>query len=155
MNSIDPRVIQLWRLQGLVRLLTFWLPVLAVVGVGVGIRLGAMVGVGLAGGLGLVQIAQVIFWPSLSWRYFRFGVREHDLLVESGVLFRHTVSVPLDRIQHVDTRQGPMERFFGLSRLMVFTAAGMAADAAIPGLSSEDADRLRDRLSRRSGDDGV
>ena len=59
------------------------------------------------------------------------------------------------RIQHVDTRQGPMERIFGLSRLIVFTAAGSLADAAIPGLRTQDAEYLRDELSRRGGDDGV
>jgi membrane protein YdbS with pleckstrin-like domain len=91
----------------------------------------------------------------VSWRHFRYGVREDDLLVESGVLFRHAVSIPLDRIQHVDTRQGPIERLFGLSRLVVYTAAGMSADGSIPGLEEEQADALRDALVRRRGDDGV
>jgi membrane protein YdbS with pleckstrin-like domain len=55
----------------------------------------------------------------------------------------------------VDTRQGPLERVFGLSRLLVFTAAGMSADGSIPGLRTDEAERLRDLLSRRGGDDGV
>ena len=42
-----------------------------------------------------------------------------------------------------------MERIFGLSRLIVFTAAGSLADAAIPGLRTQDAEYLRDELSRR------
>ena len=41
------------------------------------------------------------------------------------------------------------------SRLLVFTAAGMSADGSIPGLATDDAERLRDQLSRRGGDDGV
>ena len=48
-----------------------------------------------------------------------------------------------------------MERIFGLSRLLVFTAAGMSADGSIPGLRTAEAERLRDLLSRRGGDDGV
>ena len=49
-------------------------------------------------------------WPSLAWRAFGYELREHDLLVVQGVWFRHSVSIPLSRIQHVDTRQGPLER---------------------------------------------
>jgi uncharacterized protein len=70
-------------------------------------------------------------------------------------VFRHSVSIPLDRVQHVDTRQGPLERAFGLSNVIVYTAAGLSADGSIPGLDEEQAAHLRDALSRRSGDDGV
>lgn len=155
MNSLDPRVVNLWRLQGLARLATFWLPVLVVSAGWVGFRYGFVPAAALAGALALLLGVWTLAWPSVSWRHFRYGVRDDDLLVESGVLFRHTVSIPLDRIQHVDTRQGPMERAFGLSRLVVYTAAGMSADGSIPGLEEERADALRDALVRRRGDDGV
>ena len=75
--------------------------------------------------------------------------------MSEGVLFRVWSSVPYTRIQHVDTRQGPIERALGLSRLLVFTASGMGADALISGLTEAEAARLRDLLSRRGGDDGV
>ena len=91
----------------------------------------------------------------MSWRAFGYEVREHDLFVSQGVLFRRTTSVPLSRIQHVDTRQGPLERLWGLSHLAVYTAAGMSADGSIPGLDEAMAAHLRDELGRRGGDDGV
>jgi len=103
----------------------------------------------------LFQAVMAIFWPSLEYDAFRYQVREEDLLVQSGVLFKRWSSIPNNRIQHVDTRQGPVERMLGLSRLLVFTAAGMSADGSIPGLATAEADRLRDLLSRRGGDDGV
>ena len=155
MQTLDPRIIQLWRLQALIRLLVFWLPVtlgLAVVG---GARLGMAPAVILAGFFLVFQLALGLVWPLLSWRRHRYAIREHDLLVEKGVLFRSTISVPLGRIQHVDTRQGPLERWLGLSSLVVYTAAGLNADASIPGLEEGDALHLRDQLARRGGDDGV
>ncbi len=155
MHPLDPRVVNLWRLQGLTRLGTFWLPVLLVGSGWVGFRFGVVPAAALAGTFGLLLAVWTLAWPTLSWRHFRYGVRNDDLLVESGVLFRHTVSIPLDRIQHVDTRQGPLERAFGLSRLVVYTAAGMSADGSIPGLEEDRADALRDALVRRRGDDGV
>ena len=56
-----------------------------------------------------------------------------------------------------DTRQGWLERLFDLSRLLVYTGAGLSADGSLPGLDSEEAVRLRDELALggRGGDDGV
>ncbi len=155
MLTLDPRVITLWRLQAVVRLATFWLPVFVGLGGFIAFRghvaVGASVGVG--GVLGMLAVSMV--WPALQHARFRYSLREHDLLVEQGVLFHQTVSVPLNRIQHIDTRSGPLERWSGVSRLLVYTAAGFVADGSIPGLDEAEAHRLRDLLARRGGDDGV
>lgn len=155
MQTLDPRVLNLWRIQGLARLATFWFPVIGAASGWIALRVSfaGAVSFGLVASVAITALT--LAWPSVALRYFRYGIRADDLLVESGVLFRHTVSIPLDRIQHVDTRQGPIERVFGLSRLVVYTAAGMAADGAIPGLDEAHADALRDSLVRRRGDDGV
>lgn len=155
MRSLDPRVVNLWRLQGLVRLGTFWLPILVGGGVFLGLRTGAIAGTAVPALLFLLLAVLSVAWPSVAWSHFHFDVRDRDLLVERGVLFRQSVAIPLDRIQHVDTRQGPLERMFGLSRVVVYTAAGMNADGSIPGLAEDDAHALRDLLARRRGDDGV
>lgn len=155
MRTLDPRVVSLWRLQGLVRVGTFWLPVSLGLGGTMGFQAGWMAGAALGASLLLFFLVMAVLWPPLAWERFRFDVREDDLLVEHGVLFRRTVSIPRDRIQHVDTRQGPIERVFGLTRVVVYTAAGMSADGSIPGLAEPDADALRDTLARRRGDDGV
>ena len=153
----DPRAITLWRLDGLLWFFMFYLPVigggmiLASSRLGGGTALPAILLVASA----VVGAAWALIWPALTWERLRYAVREHDLLVEQGVLFRQRVSVPLRRIQHVGTRQGPLERALGLARLTVYTAAGVAADAWIEGLSQEVAESLRDQLARRSGDDGV
>ncbi len=109
----------------------------------------------LAGGVLLWQLLLLLVIPPLAWANFRYEVREHDLLVKSGVWFRRWSSVPLTRIQYVDTEQGPLERLLGLAHLKVYTAAGMSADGSLPGLDLAEAQRLRDALSLRGGDDGV
>jgi membrane protein YdbS with pleckstrin-like domain len=50
-------------------------------------------------------------------------------------------------MQFVDVVAGPLERLFGISTLHMHTAAA-ASDAVIPGLGREEAQRLRDALSR-------
>lgn len=118
-----------------------------------------LIGPALAGALAaavlLWQLLLLLLWPRLAWANFRYEVREHDLLVQSGVLFRRWSSVPLTRIQYVDTEQGPLERILGLAHLKVYTAAGMSADGSLPGLDLAEAQRLRDALSLRGSDDGV
>lgn len=151
-----PRVIMLWRLQSGVRLLFPWLPM----GVGFAIVGGDLVGQGLAllvpsvvlGFLGL----KALVWPSLVYRFFAYEVREEDLWIGRGVLFRRETVIPLSRIQHVDTRQGPMEQLFGLARILIYTASGRIPDGGVPGLEVNVASALRDQLARTAGkDDGV
>lgn len=155
-RRLDPRVVTLWRLSRLTRLMLFGLPLAAAVGFGIGTVLSPTVGAILAGALLLWQLTMAILWPALQYRHFRYAVREHDLLVQAGVLFRRWSAIPHSRIQHVDTRQGPLERAVGLARLQLFTAAGVSADGSIPGLDADEAERLRDELSQRSAeDDGV
>ena len=155
MNQLDPKVTWLWRAQGLVRLLVFWGPIAGAAGFGASTLGGAAVGGVVTGALVLFFLALALVWPSLQYEYYTYDIREHDLLVQRGVLFRRRSSIPHDRLQHVDTRQGPIERIFGLSRVAVFTAAGMSADGSIPGLLTERAEAIRDELARRGGDDGV
>ena len=154
---LDPSAVMLWRLQRLVRMIVVGIPML--VGMGFIVATSKIIPFSLVIVAVMTLIAMnlvfTLFWPAFEYNAFRYAVREHDLVVQSGVIFRRWSSIPHNRIQHVDTRQGPIERIFGLSRLLVFTAAGMSADGSIPGLATADAERLRDQLSRRGGDDGV
>ncbi|NIQ53994.1 MAG: PH domain-containing protein, partial [Gammaproteobacteria bacterium] len=54
--------------------------------------------------------------------------------------------VPHTRIQHVDVRRGPLDRWLGLARVVVFTAGSRGAMVEVPGLDAGDAEALRDRL---------
>lgn len=155
MKSLDPKVTWLWRAQALVRLALFWGPVAAGAGIGASSLSSAAVGAVVFGALTLFFFVLALVWPTLQYEHYRYEIRDHDLLVQRGVLFRRRSSIPHNRIQHVDTRQGPIERFFGLSRVAVYTAAGMSADGSIPGLATERAEAIRDELARRGGDDGV
>lgn len=71
-----------------------------------------------------------------------------DLLLRRGILFRHQVAVPYGRIQYVDIRQGPLQRAYGLTQIVITTAGGGTA-ATFEGLPLEEAERLRDDLTQR------
>ena len=154
-HALAPAAVGLWRLQRFIRLGVVVLPFSIAAGIGLSTVTHWGVGAIVGGALLLVNLVLAIVWPPLQYDAFRYAVRHHDLLVQSGVFFRRWSSVPLSRIQHVDSRQGPLERLFGVQRVLVYTAAGVSADGVIPALTEDNATALRDALSRRGGDDGV
>jgi uncharacterized protein len=145
--QLDPRVIGYWRLSAFVRSALFSLPLAVALAVAAGRFVHPVAGLCVATGWGFLFALQVLLWPRLSWAWYRYGVREGDLWIGSGVLWRQETVIPLSRIQFVDSRQGPLERLFDLSRVYVYTASGPAPDGGVPGLKSEDAARLRDLLA--------
>lgn len=77
-----------------------------------------------------------------------YAERDDDLLIRKGIMFRALVVVPYGRMQFVDVQAGPLDRWGGIAKVQLHTASP-ASDAAIPGLSPAEADRLRDRLAER------
>jgi uncharacterized protein len=102
---------------------------------------------------GIVVLGGVLglFWPPAQYRGWSFRMRERDLWVRFGVLWRTVSVIPYSRIQHVDTRHGPVERWLGLSSVIIYTAGVRGADVAIPGLAADEAEALREQLARLGG----
>lgn len=103
----------------------------------------------------LLMFIHSLWYPTLAFERWGYELRANELVICRGVYFRSITAIPLGRVQHVDTRQGPLEQWMGLARLQVYTASGMGADGVIPGLKIPDAEKLRDELLRIRGDDGV
>jgi uncharacterized protein len=110
---------------------------------------GAVSGSGIAYGLAATPLViGALAWRFVGRRYGSWGYaeRDDDLLVRRGVMFARLSVVPYGRMQFIDVTAGPLERAFGLATVRLHTAAA-ATDARIPGLTREDAGRLRDRLA--------
>ncbi len=113
-------------------------------------------------GMGLWPPAAVllatVWFCLITWLGVRrraWALREHDLIYQSGVIWRKTVIVPFVRIQHVESSSGPLERLFGLMRVKCFTAGGMMADLTVEGLDTDAANRVRQYLLEQIRDDRV
>ncbi len=149
MNPLDPRVTIVWRITGLI----FALPATAIVGLIEGLVL-APVGIRLiapgviAGLVALFLVGLSVLWPGLAYRFWRWQVEADRVLIQKGVVWRSRSLIPRVRIQHVDTRSSPLQRWLGLNSLVIYTAGTRGADAEIPGLTADDAERLREELAR-------
>ncbi|QZX99360.1 PH domain-containing protein [Halobaculum rubrum] len=140
MESLNSRVRLAWVVGALV-------PgaVILAVGVVAG-RIGAPVPPAAAAGVALVIVALGVGAAFVRYRVWRFEVRDDSLYLVRGVLTRVDTSVPYVRVQHVDTRRGPIERTLGLASVVVYTAGSRGADITIPGLTPARASDLRERL---------
>lgn len=106
----------------------------------------------------VVLIPLVPVWLILGWGFHRkqlarmeCHLTDRSLNIRKGVIFRVEKNIPLDKIQDVGLREGPLLRKLGLASLVVETAgqsAGSAgADAHLVGVV--DAPAFRDRVLDR------
>lgn len=97
--------------------------------------------------LGLLMVG----WVYISVPKLGYAVRERDVLYKSGVWWRSLTAIPFNRIQHVEKDSSPLDRFFGVANLKIFTAGSAGGDLRIEGLSDDIAERLRAFLLERIG----
>lgn len=107
-------------------------------------------------GISLLSIGFLLLYGLVVWLIRKsvavsaYAFREHDLLSRKGWLFQQTNVVPLNKIQHIVIKTGPIEKRYGLASLKVLTAAGSLAEITIAGLTSEEAARLKDWITNQN-----
>lgn len=79
-----------------------------------------------------------------------YALRENDVSYKAGLFFYSMTSVPFNRVQHIEVYQSPLARLFDLGEVKIYTAGGSSSDISIPGLTVEDAHRLKDHISQIS-----
>ncbi len=82
----------------------------------------------------------------VSWRFTWYRVEGRELHVESGVIFRRSRRVPLERIQAIDIVRPLVGRVLGLAELRLEVVGQGTTEAPLAYLSESDAHRLRARL---------
>jgi membrane protein YdbS with pleckstrin-like domain len=102
----------------------------------------------------LPAVAVGAWFGRAAWRRRTWSLGPRALELHRGVLTHRATSVPYERIQQIDVERGPLERMFGISQLVVRTAAA-TTDADLYGLSPADADHLRQQLLDLAGIDDI
>jgi uncharacterized protein len=142
-ERLDPRAITVWRITGTLNML----PLLFGAGfAALALSRSGSLFFGVLPVLAVLALAGVVVGvvPGLRWRRWRYEIRPDEVDLQRGIFWISRTLVPLARIQHVDTRQGPLQRRFGLSTVVLYTAAG---PNQIPELSTPVAKRARDRIA--------
>lgn len=82
---------------------------------------------------------------------YRYGLRDDELLVTSGAIFKRARHIDVDRIQSVDMKQGPLHRALRVAEVRIETAGGKEPEAVLRVLGVADVERLRERLRLAQG----
>jgi membrane protein YdbS with pleckstrin-like domain len=92
-------------------------------------------------------IALFLFYiNSVSFSRRGYALREKDIVYKSGVVATKTTIIPINRVQHVSINEGLLSRIFHLSVLQIFTAGDSGSHLYIPGLTKENAEKIKDFL---------
>lgn len=92
----------------------------------------------------LILIGILTFFSFLAyagWKEFKlkgFALREKDIIVRDGWLWRSCHIIPFARIQHVVLNQGPIDRLFELAEIIIYTA-GEESVLKVEGITLEKA----------------
>lgn len=78
-----------------------------------------------------------------------YAIREKDITYSKGVLVHQTTTVPFSRIQHLELKQSFLAKKFNVATLNIFTAGESGGDLNIQGLSTEEATRINDFLTKK------
>ena len=98
----------------------------------------------------LLVLAYLTLWsPGRRYRAWGYAMDGEELRLGRGVWTRVQTLVPLDRVQHIDVSQGPVERALGICSLVLHTAGTLHSQIVVPGLTRASADAMRDEIRSR------
>lgn len=144
-NRISERALTVWKTSAVISSLIGWIITIAVLVLTIIFDWTFWVFVVLLILSALESIFSIFIWPKLKWKRWRYEVHEHEIDLQRGVLIVKRTVIPMNRVQHVDTQQGPLLRKHYLATVTISTAATVHS---IPALDLEEADQLRDSISR-------
>ncbi len=97
----------------------------------------------------------VLIGPGRRYARWGYAMDGEDLRIAHGVWTHTETLVPLSRVQHLDVSQGPLERSFGVCRLILHTAGTMHSRVVLPGLARATAEAMRDEIRARLREEGA
>lgn len=143
-KRISAKALTVWRISGAIKIVISW--ILAAVAIFLlHIFKGPFWISVLLIGIELISTYFIIFlFPSLRWRCWRYDVRDEEIELQEGIFIVKRTLVPMIRVQHVDTVQGPILRKYQLASVIINTAA---TAHEIPALEESEAEELRRFIS--------
>ncbi len=138
-KSLDRRMVRVWRISEAIALV-----VVAVIAAAVLAFYRPLWLVVVCAVLVALQLVSLLVLPQVRYRRWRYEVTTTDVLIRSGLVVVKTSVIPMVRVQHVETKQGPVLKANGLASVTVTTAG---SSFEIPGLATDEAEALRDQVA--------
>jgi uncharacterized protein len=143
-KRIAAKALTVWRISGVIKIVISWILTAVVIFLLHSFKGPFWISVLLIG-IELISTYLFIFlFPSIKWKRWRYDVRDEEIELQEGIFIVKRTLIPMIRVQHVDTVQGPILRKYQLASVIVNTAA---TSHEIPALEESEAQRLRRFIS--------
>lgn len=143
-HRLDPRMLRVWRQGSFVAIAV----TLAIAAIAVALALyfswPLPIVCGIAAAILLIELIDLAISPRIQYETWRYDVTSTDVDLYTGIFVKKRIIVPLVRVQHVESKQGPIMKANGLASVLVSTAG---ESFEIPGLAEAEAAELRDRVA--------
>lgn len=143
-HRLDPRMLKVWRQGSLVAIAV----TLAIAAIAVALALHFSwplpIVCGIAAAILLIELIDLAISPRIQYETWRYDVTSTDVDLYTGIFVKKRIIAPLVRVQHVESKQGPIMKANGLASVLVSTAG---ESFEIPGLAEAEAAELRDRVA--------
>jgi uncharacterized protein len=144
MQQISKKGLKVWRIHACITTFFVWLVLAAGAFLTYFFEFYTWIYIAL-GALAVIEaVCTIIIFPTIRWRHWRYEVRDQEIDLKYGLFIIKRVLVPMVRVQHVNTVQGPILKHYHLAEISISTAATVHT---IPLLSEEEADMLRHKIS--------
>jgi membrane protein YdbS with pleckstrin-like domain len=144
-NQISTKALKVWRISGLLFSLIFWAITLTMIIITKIFEWPYWISLVTSGVSLVVTYLSVYLLPLLRWKRWRYEVRDTEIEIQSGIFIIKRTLIPMMRVQHVETNQGPLLRKYQLASVEISTAA---TTHEIPALELSEADDLRFYISK-------
>jgi len=159
-HALDPRFVPLQRIVGFI--FVSIMTVASIIGLSILLLAADDMPGWLRGLLPFLWFALIIVlawyayhWPAVDYRHTSYRVDDLVMEIRKGVFWRIVINIPRSRVQHTDVSQGPLERRYSLSTLVIYTAGTEHAKVDLAGLEHGVAMRIREHLLPGGGADAV
>ncbi|NCC87293.1 MAG: hypothetical protein EOM05_05430 [Clostridia bacterium] len=109
--------------------------------------------------LGVLIVLMIIYdivTPIIRYKRYRYFIDDEMFMVVEGLWFIKKSIAPIERIHQIEVSRGPIDRMFGLSKVVITTAGGVVAIKFLENkLADEIADKLKNRINNIVNEQGV
>lgn len=90
----------------------------------------------------------IIFSPIIRYKRYRYFIDDEKIIVIEGLWFVSKTIAPIERVHQIQIQRGPVDRLFGLSKVVATTAGD---NIEIKFLENQIAEEIAESLGLRIG----
>ena len=102
----------------------------------------------------IYSLLRIFVFPQFEYKKYQYLVKDDEVVLMQGILFKSTVVVPIIQIQDIGYYQGPLSQMLGIARVIISTSGsnvvidGLTKDKSI-GIVNALKDKVKEYVSNR------